>query len=579
MNYLTSIKFNVPLFLGIITIFGLALLIQVNSFLNCDVSLLMHGGKLMLAGGKYYSSFFETNPPMAIYIYLPAVLLAKGWAINFITAVRIYIFAVAIFTLLLCASLLRQLLFAKDKKLYGCLLLALAFVFVLLPGGDFGQRENMMLMLIMPYLLLISLRLQNIKINPIFCVLIGVLGMIGFLVKPFFLLAWIFVEGYFFSRTIRKLITHGKFSKQEFTSSIADIIDQKGVTPKKWRTLLRGEFIVASILLVSYIASIFLFTPEYPAKVVPLTRDCYYFIFATSWHRLWYHPWFVILCATLFFYGVLRKYSRYPALSDILLLAVVALTGIYFLQRMLIFYHVYPALAVALLLQVILLYEFVREHSMIHGHTFFFAWPSFAVSRNGATKDSARALFRLMALVGSGCAILFIIATAYGTSALSIGLRRDPVSNQLITLSKTYAQGQAVAFFTNYKAQAYPLVDYAGAEPTSYLRLWMLPGILHLAQLGADQQPRLLRIKTYLTDLIVTDFNRQRPVLVFVAPPEKMRFPWGMMRVDYLGFFLADERFREIWKNYIYMENIGPYTVYRRKYSLNVNNGLHGSNF
>jgi hypothetical protein len=55
----------------------IAYLLQAHMLLSSDVAALMDEGQRMWAGGKYVSDFFETNPPMAMYLYFPVLLFVK----------------------------------------------------------------------------------------------------------------------------------------------------------------------------------------------------------------------------------------------------------------------------------------------------------------------------------------------------------------------------------------------------------------------------------------------------------------------------------------------------------------------
>src|SRR5262245_39342944 len=49
---------------------------------NTDVSWLVIAGERWLDGQKLYSDIIETNPPMAILVYVPAILIARSLGIS-----------------------------------------------------------------------------------------------------------------------------------------------------------------------------------------------------------------------------------------------------------------------------------------------------------------------------------------------------------------------------------------------------------------------------------------------------------------------------------------------------------------
>ncbi len=50
--------------------------------LNNDVYWLIEVGERWLHGGQYIKDYFETNPPLAFYIYLPIYFINHYLAIN-----------------------------------------------------------------------------------------------------------------------------------------------------------------------------------------------------------------------------------------------------------------------------------------------------------------------------------------------------------------------------------------------------------------------------------------------------------------------------------------------------------------
>ena len=60
----------------------LAICIQLTIFLNFDVTYLTHAAKLLLEGGTYTHGFFETNPPLILFLYMPPLFLSEATSIS-----------------------------------------------------------------------------------------------------------------------------------------------------------------------------------------------------------------------------------------------------------------------------------------------------------------------------------------------------------------------------------------------------------------------------------------------------------------------------------------------------------------
>lgn len=161
--------------LFIITLFaGFCLWLQIHTFINSNILWLMHVGDKMLAGGKYYRDFIEVNPPMGVYIYLPAVILNYLFHIGYIPSIIIYLFLLAITSWICCAFLLRKIFATKSVLILYSLEFALAFSYFILPAFSFGEREYLLVVLMMPYLFLVVLRLAQQPFNAVVGSIIGI---------------------------------------------------------------------------------------------------------------------------------------------------------------------------------------------------------------------------------------------------------------------------------------------------------------------------------------------------------------------------------------------------------------------
>ena len=100
---MTLRKFSLILFL-----YGIAALTQTFFLLNHDVSWCIHAASRLLAGGTYMKDFFDINPPLALYLYTPPVILGAFFHIGIMYALPIYIFIVATISLYGSAILIKK---------------------------------------------------------------------------------------------------------------------------------------------------------------------------------------------------------------------------------------------------------------------------------------------------------------------------------------------------------------------------------------------------------------------------------------------------------------------------------------
>ncbi len=128
-----------------------------------DVSWMITIGEKWLDGQTPYVDFIETNPPAAILIYMPAVVLARLIGVRAEIVVAAYGFAAAGGSLALSAAILRR---AGLISGLGALALALALTaLTILPGRTFDEREVFVTLLALPYLALCAARAARAPID------------------------------------------------------------------------------------------------------------------------------------------------------------------------------------------------------------------------------------------------------------------------------------------------------------------------------------------------------------------------------------------------------------------------------
>src|ERR1700691_6006992 len=95
MNMKEPLRNGILSFSIIFLVYLFASKIQASLLLNTDVSWLSLAAKRLIFGGNYASHFFETNPPLIIYLYTPLYFLQHFFHASAMLALRIYIFLIA----------------------------------------------------------------------------------------------------------------------------------------------------------------------------------------------------------------------------------------------------------------------------------------------------------------------------------------------------------------------------------------------------------------------------------------------------------------------------------------------------
>lgn len=161
-----------------------------------DMGLYLQCGQLLLQGQKPYVDFFDTNPPLIMYLStLPALakLTAGGDLVLWfqICMLGLTLFVTGLIAFMLFHSNLKRLFFPTVLSI--CLLSAMSMF-------DYGQREHIFFLLFLPYFFFSLLRRQDNKPGGKYFAIIsitsGILAGVGFCLKPQFLLFLLFIEAW-----------------------------------------------------------------------------------------------------------------------------------------------------------------------------------------------------------------------------------------------------------------------------------------------------------------------------------------------------------------------------------------------
>jgi len=285
--------------------------LQLHSTLHHDPAWLIHGTEVFLDGGKLYRDVFELNPPLIFYLTVPPVWLARQFHLFDIDTFVVYVFG--LIALSLWAS---WLALSKDEALPPWIrtftLLAAAIAVAICPAGNFGQREHLMIVFSLPYLLLAAGRARSLFRDRCLAFNIGVFSAFGFALKPHFLLIPFALECYIILRT-------GTLTR-----------------------IIRAETIGLGAMTLLYAAVIAWFTPDYLTTIVPFGVAVYGGGFDSTLLAVLACPATLLLPLVLALHIVLRRNLRVPEFADTLCVAAVCSFIIYVVQMKGWSYQAYP---------------------------------------------------------------------------------------------------------------------------------------------------------------------------------------------------------------------------------------------
>jgi hypothetical protein len=305
---------SLPNWLALGVMFVAAILMRQVVAANSDVSWLLIPGERWLGGQHLYSEVLETNPPMAVLIYVPGILIARALGVSAESVVDALVFVAIAFSITVSALMLRRSTAVAAHQRWPLAMTAVV-VLAALPVQVFGQREHIAVIELMPAIAVVARRL-NRETPPAWATAIAGAGLgLALCFKPHFAFAafcWCGVAA---------------------------------ASLRSPRIFVAPENLIAAGVVGSYGAAAVLFFPEYFSAVVPLLRDVY--SIGQPLGVMLVKPAVLLWGTTLLAVLLLKRTWRFEPMLLLLIAASVSFAVVYLVQRKGWPYHSYPMMAFA----------------------------------------------------------------------------------------------------------------------------------------------------------------------------------------------------------------------------------------
>lgn len=596
--------------------------LQFHFTLNGDMSWLMLAASRLMKGGMYSKSFFEPNPPLILFLSMPPVIISQLFSVSITWVAKLYVLSVSLFSFAICYSLIKQLARKNDFLfLYGFSLSLLA-IFICLPFGELGQRENFIIILTMPYLLSVMNLLQGdgntISTNK--RIIIGIMSALGFALKPFYLVTFIAVELYL---CVRK---------------------------RSLYSALRMETIVMSAVMALYVFIVLVFFHDYIHVMIPFIARYYYQGYATPFHKLVSSHATIYLLAVLI-YGLTRSKGAYSSVFTVLCIALFTFFIAYLMQRIDSYYRILPSLSLLILLLMMISFSFFEEINeniprnffsrnnldlfiicvlfaavyrirfltyllLIKGYYFVFVGLIFASIMYFVRRHEKMALLKTLIIVGliilcgyelyytilrTGFSLHFFFLVFMPTTLFFIfGLPKsankiactglfillfflwmpflfifvndykiqesyNKTRNQFIAFLQQHNVHGSVYYFSTNTMFTFSVVDYLHLNLVSRIPFfWMLPGLLKSEGSGNTLEAK--KDKTWLIKIISDDLQKGKPDFIII---DEANLWLNNPSFDFHGYFFTNAVMENDWKNYTWQSTYylptGYIAVYAKK--------------
>ncbi len=162
-------------------------IITLTIHLNHDVSWILYGAGRMLNGAVFGRDIVDVNPPLVWWLSLPAALVAQNSGLTPSLAFKLQVLLL-VFACIWLIHVLRPAIRAWQLAL-------LLAILLITPAYHFGQREHLMAILTLPYVISL-LSGKNDEGAAAARLAAGIMAGIGFALKPYFLVIPLLLEAY-----------------------------------------------------------------------------------------------------------------------------------------------------------------------------------------------------------------------------------------------------------------------------------------------------------------------------------------------------------------------------------------------
>jgi hypothetical protein len=482
-----------------------------------DIAYFLYSAGRLLDGAQLYRDVVDMNPPAILALNVPIVWLSRLTRLPDLLVYRLLTFGLVGAVLIFVRRILSRYVLVSRPAERRYVLLWLCVVLFPLAREDFGQREHLVLALLLPYVVLALARLEGSRVAPGDALVAGILAGISLALKPPFVLAWLAVEGWYRWRRPDK--------RWSVTPEVAGTV---GVS-------------------VAYLAAVFMFTPEYP-QLVGLLGGVFMTYLRSPPLTLLTTP-AALLTAFALLAGLANRASGRDENAQAIIVAAMLgsfLAGV--AQQKDLRYHFYPAFGLATLMLAILAARPVPE-----------------------ARTSARA-YRLVAtwLVGAIALVVLGGAVVGALGGSGTERRRRAEFREFVETVKARAKGEPVGVLSYQMGSAFPLVNDAGVGLASrFACLWILPASYWDALTGerpiryhlpSEMQPP----ERMLNQAVREDLLAARPRVLLVLRPFPDEPQYGFRRLNYIAYFGRDPPLAEFFAGYQWVSTEGAYDLYER---------------
>lgn len=492
---------------------------------NNDQSWYLYAAQRVLTGAHISGSeLIETNPPLIIWFSVVPAFLGRSLHLDAYLMLEAVVFVMVIASVAWCARILRITGAAQSRALLFIRAGSVLSAEIFMSGFVVGQREHLLVILILPYILSATLSGKSRLPFAELCA-IGIAAGIAVCFKPQDVLILFALELFLALATC------------------------------SLRRLVSPDFLFACAAVLTYIALVQLATPLYFSSIMPLLRQTYWGlgIFSAASLILGTYIFDVAFILALAILLICRQRLRSPLVPAAFLACSLASSIAYFTQHTGGEYRSYPQEAFLLLAIIWIAADLFT--------------PTLSRWKFNQTFAMATLIFALM------------ISPLAITIAYTLQRFEPPPWRVPDAILADYPQQTPVFLFSTTPDAMRAVLQHHLVWASRFPCLWMLPAIVQneAAEAGGPTPRKVLpqelvrKLGALQRADTTEDFRRWEPSVVVVQQCHKSDsfepgHCWGLANLDFdpVAWFLQSPEFAAEWANYRLQSTRQGYDIYTR---------------
>jgi hypothetical protein len=495
--------------------------------LNHDVAAVLQFSQRWLAGEHLYTDLIDVNPPLIFVLNLIPASIAAITPLNAVAALRLCLLVYGGFCWWLALRVRNR---RSEGPVERSFLDVLPGLVLLVGAFEFGQREHLMAVAAVPYILGASRRAAGE--TPRGQIAVGLLAGVAFALKPHFLGVPALIELY---------VLLARRPEAPLLEGLAAALRRSMRDPVLW--LIAGVWTI-------YLASLPLLFADYLNTVLPLVWGFYLDLGNTTPWQMLLTPRMgavMLLLAPLLLITWRQRSLRAGAVGDrlapLFALASVAAVAAALVQHKGWSYHLLP----------------IQLFACALGGVLGAQW----CDRLRVT-IATPAPHKVSAVIG-GLFALFVISN--GEAPWKEFAYPNGEVAELTARLEGVAEGERVLVLSPAIYPIFPALNYAGIQATlRTMNMWLLEGAYH-ACLPDGRRYREVwemgRPEFFVYRTVSEDFARSPPAAVLVDTDPGI--PWCGGQFDFIDYFKRHPLFAEVWSHYQLTAQWSHYRLYTPK--------------